>query len=81
MNTEPRSYWFPAKRLGWGWGLPVFWQGWFVLAAYLVLTFAGIRHVRGHHDGRGPLIYLAVLTVVLVLVLVIVAKGERQGGN
>jgi hypothetical protein len=26
-------YWFPAKRYGWGWGLPVTWQGWAVLAA------------------------------------------------
>jgi len=27
--------WFPAKRYGWGWGLPCAWQGWVVLAAYV----------------------------------------------
>jgi len=26
MQTE-RDYWFPAKRYGWGWGIPNRWQG------------------------------------------------------
>jgi len=34
---SPR-YWFPAKRYGWGWGLPVTWEGWAVLAAFLALV-------------------------------------------
>ena len=29
MSNE-RIYWFPAKRFGWGWGLPLSWQGWVV---------------------------------------------------
>ena len=29
MQTE-RKYWFPAKRYGWGWGMPNTWQGWLV---------------------------------------------------
>ena len=33
-----RRYWFPAKRYGWGWGLPVTWEGWLVLAAFVALT-------------------------------------------
>ena len=40
MQTE-RKYWFPAKRYGWGWGMPSTWQGWLVLAAFVVLVFAG----------------------------------------
>lgn len=38
-QTEKKSahWWFPAKRYGWGWGLPSKWQGWLVLVAYLVL--------------------------------------------
>ena len=23
-----KDYWFKAKRYGWGWGLPITWQGW-----------------------------------------------------
>lgn len=30
-------YWFPAKRYGWGWGLPLTWEGWVVLAAFIAL--------------------------------------------
>lgn len=37
MN-EPSAYWFPAKRYGWGWGLPTRWQGWLAL-----LVFAGAQ--------------------------------------
>lgn len=35
------KYWFPAKRFGWGWGLPVMWQGWLVFIAFLALLPAG----------------------------------------
>ncbi len=34
--TRATSYWFPAKRYGWGWGLPVAWQGWLVLVLWLL---------------------------------------------
>ena len=32
-----RRYWFRAKRYGWGWGLPLTWEGWLVFAAVFVL--------------------------------------------
>jgi hypothetical protein len=34
-EQSPRRYWFPAKRYGWGWGLPSTWEGWVVLGLYL----------------------------------------------
>jgi len=34
-----KRVWFPAKRYGWGWGLPCAWQGWLVLAAYFLGMF------------------------------------------
>jgi hypothetical protein len=40
MSDRP-TYWFPAKRYGWGWGLPSSWQGWLVLAAFAALSAAG----------------------------------------
>ncbi|MBV9362054.1 MAG: hypothetical protein JO292_11760 [Betaproteobacteria bacterium] len=36
------AYWFRAKRYGWGWGLPLTWQGWVVLAVFLGFLGAGI---------------------------------------
>ena len=61
MN-EPEKYWFPAKRYGWGWGLPSTWQGWIVLAGLcgvaghigtaLITTVSGeICFDRCHHRG------------------------------
>jgi hypothetical protein len=40
MQTE-RKYWFPAKRYGWGWGIPCTWQGWLVMAGFVGLLVAG----------------------------------------
>ena len=70
-----RSYWFPAKRYGWGWGLPVRWQGWLVLLVYFGMLFGGIAYFRARHDVRGLLAFLIGLTVILIGI--IAAKGER----
>jgi len=40
MSEEEKKFWFPAKRYGWGWGLPCRWQGWVVLLIYLLLILA-----------------------------------------
>jgi hypothetical protein len=37
VNDETtRKYWFGPKDYGWGWGLPLTWQGWVVFVAYFV---------------------------------------------
>ena len=60
-------YWSPAKRYGWGWGPPVTWQGWAVLAAFVG---ASGRHVRAAAEQGLPIFlgYAALLTVALVAV-------------
>jgi hypothetical protein len=40
MQNE-RKYWFPAKRYGWGWGIPSSWQGWLVLTVFVALVVVG----------------------------------------
>jgi hypothetical protein len=40
MQTE-NKYWFPAKRYGYGWGIPNSWQGWVVLVAFVALSVVG----------------------------------------
>ena len=74
MNDQP-TFWFPAKRYGWGWGLPVRWQGWLVFVAYLGLIYAGISYFRPRQEALGFLLYAAVLTAVLVAIVAL--KGER----
>lgn len=76
MNDRHRPpFWFAAKRYGWGWGLPVRWEGWLVLAVYGVLLLAGVRYARAEHDPSSFLIYVAVITAALVAVVAV--KGER----
>ena len=61
-------YWFPAKTRGWGWGLPVAWQGWFVLALFFVLVLVGALLLLPRYGQWIFLSYCAVLVVVLVAI-------------
>jgi hypothetical protein len=36
-EDSEKTFWFPAKRYGWGWGPPTRWQGWVVLTLYVLL--------------------------------------------
>ncbi|MDR3570065.1 MAG: hypothetical protein P4L43_18735 [Syntrophobacteraceae bacterium] len=74
--TEEKKYWFPAKRYGWGWGLPCSWQGWVVFAAYFGLLALAISQLRPGHPFHF-LFLVAVLTVLLLAVCRL--KGEPPG--
>lgn len=41
MSETTPTYWFPAKRYGWGWGPPRVWQGWLVLGTFVILLLVG----------------------------------------
>jgi hypothetical protein len=67
-------YWFPAKRYGWGWGLPVAWQGWLVLVAFFGLVAAGMFLFPPH---RAPAVFVVFIIIVSALLTVICwVKGE-----
>jgi len=61
-------YWFPAKRYGWGWGLPVAWQGWVVLATHLALLVLGFALIDLNANALGFLLYVGVITAALLVV-------------
>jgi hypothetical protein len=71
--NEP-SYWFPAKRYGWGWGLPSAWQGWLVLIAFLALMALAAFVFPPKQDLVAFLGCTFALT--LALLAICVAKGE-----
>jgi hypothetical protein len=73
--TDQPTFWFPVKRYGWGWGLPVRWQGWVVFIAYLALLYAGIYYFKPTRATSSLLIYLLALTAALIVVVAV--KGER----
>lgn len=68
------AYWFPAKRYGWGWSFPTTWQGWAVIAGYVVLIGAGAFAIRPALRPGLFVAYLMFLTAVLIAICW--AKGE-----
>jgi drug/metabolite transporter (DMT)-like permease len=73
MPIEP-PYWFPAKRYGWGWGLPMTWQGWLVLAAFVALVVTGTFLFPPRKATAAYIVYVAVLSALLTGVCRL--KGE-----
>jgi len=72
---EPRKYWFPAKRYGWGWGPPSAWQGWAVLAIYVALVLGGIPLLQATGSNLMYAAYVLLLTAALILICWL--TGER----
>jgi hypothetical protein len=75
MNDQ--RYWFPVRpaRNGWGWGLPVVWQGWAALLAIFALLIGGEIALAAY----GALVLAAWGLAMGALVLAICFwKGEPQ---
>lgn len=68
------AYWFPAKRYGWGWGLPIAWQGWVVFAAFFALVIAGVFLFPPHRAPVNFVVYVVALSCLLIIVCWL--KGE-----
>ena len=57
------QYWFPAKRYGWGWGLPITWQGWAILVGFMLLIAIGAAMIL-KHSVTEFVAYVVVLTAL-----------------
>ncbi len=71
MSEHERTYWFAAKSYGLGWTLPITWQGWLAVFAYLMLLISTL--IVASTDYRWPLVAISTLA----LVAVVVWKGEK----
>ena len=72
-----RQYWFPVRPAsrGWGWGLPLVWQGWAVYAVFFAALIGGLVLLAPY----GQLVTIAWACIVAALFVAIVAlKGEPQ---
>jgi hypothetical protein len=84
MNTDGqkpdgRKIWFPAKRYGWGWGLPCCWQGWMFMLGWLAALIGdAMLFLRPGRQNLAAFIIVEVL-LLLVLILVCLLKGEKPG--
>jgi hydrogenase/urease accessory protein HupE len=76
MNREPR-YWFAAKRYGWGWGLPLTWEGWVVYLGWIALFLGGLAVLGLRHQTLPH--FLFVIVMIVVLFGLCYWKGEPPG--
>jgi drug/metabolite transporter (DMT)-like permease len=75
--SEQHDIWFPAKTHGWGWGPPVKWQGWLVLALYVGgIAAAAIRLSPDTHPAAFALVVSAMTGI---LIAICYARGEKPG--
>ena len=63
-----RQFWFPAKRYGWGWGLPITWQGWLVLCSFFFLVILGALAILPSYGHIAFAFYVVLLIGLLVAV-------------
>jgi hypothetical protein len=82
MPAEPND-WFPAKRYGWGWGLPCAWQGWATFMGFIALLALGAVVVSPSQNMPAFLAWTGALTLLLLAICRL--KGEppnwRRGGQ
>jgi len=67
-----RSYWFPAKRWGWGWGFPSSWQGWATFALYF-----GALWLSAYVFPPGERTAWFILTTVLITAALLIVSWIR----
>jgi len=70
--------WFAPKRYGYGSGLPIAWQGWALLAAY-VLALAGMALIDGSGMPGGHALALGLVLIATTCLLIIAARHTRGG--
>ena len=74
--------WFKAKRIGWGWGPALTWQGWVAYAVYFLLVVAGSLRFP---PARAVSMFLVVTRLPTVAIVALCwLKGEKprwRGGQ
>jgi hypothetical protein len=71
---DERRYWFRAKDYGWGWGLPLTWQGWVVFVAFFLLMAVGALVLLPKYGP--PIFFPYIILLVGVLISVCWLTGE-----
>jgi hypothetical protein len=74
-----KKYWFRRKSYGWGWGLPLTWQGWVVLLIFLAILVVNFKNIDRIQDSSSDtLINFAPRFIIFSLIFIGICywKGE-----
>jgi uncharacterized membrane protein YhaH (DUF805 family) len=73
-NNISKNYWFRAKRYGWGWSLPLTWQGWIIFIMYIGSVAAGIYIFP---PEKNMVIFICLIVILsLMFIAICWIKGE-----
>jgi hypothetical protein len=81
-QTKPQKYWFRTKRYGFGWSVPITWQGWVVFLTFLGIFFGALAvfilpYMNKSVPTRNIILYAVIATIdISVLNWVAVRRGE-----
>jgi hypothetical protein len=67
-KTEKR-YWFRSKKYGWGWGLPLTWQGWVSFAVAFGVWLAALAFFVVLPDTSKPIPTSSIIALFAVITL------------
>jgi hypothetical protein len=76
-REQPKDYWFPARRFGWGWGPPRTWQGWVVTAVFVAASVVICLRVPPYPDTGRFVLLLTLTSVVFALVCWLTGEPPR----
>lgn len=73
MPLPKDQAWFPAKRYGWGWGMPTRWQGWVLTLGFFASFLLGALFIL----PRNIFAFLGfIFAISAIFTAVCYAKGE-----
>lgn len=74
MTELKKKIWFPAKQYGWGWGIPLCWEGWLTMSIFYILVGSAAFHWLPQHPKH---FVLSCIILTLLLMAVCYLKGEE----
>ena len=90
-KKDDKQYWFKAKKYGWGWGLPITWQGRLSFLVFILVWLLAILLILGTadetaHSNSSIALFIGIVVLdVLALLYVSFRYGEppkwRWGGK
>lgn len=72
-----QKYWFKRRRYGYGW-IPSTWQGWFILAVYIIVISVG-AFMLDYESEEIPASLVTYLLFVLISTLVLLFITYKKG--
>lgn len=72
MSAAQDRPWFAPKRIGYGTGLPIAWQGWAVFVVYILAIVVAMRALS--------LVAELIAVVAATAALIVVCKKKTAGG-